>query len=75
MRLSAVIPMLERAAELDPEGYRPKEAQRRIEGIRTRLRKVFDRARASSITPEEAARAQARGRIGNVRKANHHYAR
>jgi leucine dehydrogenase len=63
------------AAELDPEGYRPEEARRRVEGIRTRLRKVFDRAKASSVTPEEAARAQARERIGNVRKANHHYGR
>ncbi len=61
------------AAELDPEGYRPEEARRRVAGIRTRLGTIFQRAELSSITPEEAARAQARERIGNVRKANHHY--
>ena len=60
------------AAELDPEGYRADEAVRRVAGIRTRLRKILERAASQSVTPEEAARAQARERIGTVRKASFH---
>jgi len=60
------------ASELEPGGYDPEEAGRRVARIRTRLREIFARAQAEGITPEEAARARARERIGTVRKTNNH---
>ena len=60
------------ASELEPGGYDPEEAEHRVARIRTRLLEIFARAQAEGVTPEEAARARARERIGTVRKTNNH---
>ena len=51
------------AVELEPEGYDPRRARRRVRGIADTLQRIFDDADASSTSPLAAAIALARERI------------
>ena len=55
------------AVELEPQGYRRREAMRRVNAIRNCLRDIFDRAASSGTTPDEAALALAQEYIGRAR--------
>src|SRR4051794_21982085 len=51
------------AVELEPDGYDPARARRRVRAIGDTLREVYDRAAASDATPLSAAMALARSRL------------
>ena len=51
------------AVELEPEGYDPSRARRRVRGIATTLGQIFDAAAGGAITPLTAAMELARRRL------------
>lgn len=55
------------AVELEPGGYVPEEAVRRVDRIFENMRNVLERAAASGVTPAAAATALARERIARAR--------
>lgn len=53
------------AVELEPEGYDPARAKRRVQGIGDTLRQIFVDAEVAGATPLAAAMALARQRLGH----------
>jgi leucine dehydrogenase len=53
------------AVELEPEGYDPARARRRVRAIGDTLREIYDRAAACDATPLSAAMALARSRLAD----------
>lgn len=54
------------SVELEPEGYDPRRARRRVRGIGDTLRRIYDEARASRTTPLDAAMALAHERLAEA---------
>ena len=53
------------SVELEPSGYEPRRARERVRGIGDTLRRVFDDALATRVTPLAAAMALARERLAD----------
>jgi leucine dehydrogenase len=54
------------SVELEPSGYDPRRARRRVRGIADTLRRIFDAAQARDTTPLAAAMALARERLAET---------
>ena len=54
------------SVELDPAGYDPRRARRRVRGIADTLRRIFEDAAATGATPLQAAMALARERLAEA---------
>jgi leucine dehydrogenase len=54
------------SVELEPEGYDPRRARKRVVGIGDTLRRIFDDAHATSASPLTAAMALARERLAEA---------
>ena len=54
------------AVELEPKGYDPRRARKRVQGIGDTLRRIFDDAHATAQSPLTAAMALARERLAEA---------
>jgi leucine dehydrogenase len=54
------------SVELEPEGYDPRRARARVRGIGDTMRRIFDDAHATRVTPLAAAMALARERLAEA---------
>ncbi len=55
------------SVELEPGGYDPRRARERVRGIGDTLRRIFDEAQSSRVTPLQAAMDLARERLAQAR--------